>query len=107
MKATGHLRQVDYLGRIVIPKELRIALKIRYEDIVEIFLQDDFVCIRKFLPDLGSELKTVTDILKEKLSVYDSDEHKQKEISNKIEQLYAIVDYFSDFRNEMEADNDQ
>ena len=32
MKATGIVRRVDDLGRIVIPKEIRRSLKIREED---------------------------------------------------------------------------
>ena len=41
MKATGIVRRVDDLGRIVIPKEIRRSLKIREGDPLEIFLGDD------------------------------------------------------------------
>jgi AbrB family transcriptional regulator (stage V sporulation protein T) len=37
MKATGIIRRVDGLGRIVLPKELRAKMKIRTGDSIEIF----------------------------------------------------------------------
>lgn len=41
MKATGIVRRIDELGRIVIPKELRKTLKIKEGDPLEIFTQRD------------------------------------------------------------------
>ena len=41
MKATGIVRRVDDLGRIVIPKEIRKQLKIGESDPLEIFLSSD------------------------------------------------------------------
>ena len=47
MKATGIVRRIDDLGRIVIPKEIRRQLKIRESDPVEIFLSGDGEIILK------------------------------------------------------------
>ena len=38
MKATGIVRRVDDLGRIVIPKEIRRTLRIREGDPLEIYI---------------------------------------------------------------------
>ena len=41
MKATGIVRRIDELGRIVIPKEIRRTLRIRERDPLEIYMGDD------------------------------------------------------------------
>ena len=49
MKATGIVRRIDDLGRVVIPKEIRRTLKIREGDPLEIFLENnDCVCFKKY-----------------------------------------------------------
>ena len=41
MKATGQVRRIDDLGRVVIPKEVRRSLGIREGDAFEIFTTED------------------------------------------------------------------
>ena len=41
MKATGIVRRIDDLGRVVIPKEIRRTLRIREGDPLEIFTSND------------------------------------------------------------------
>lgn len=49
MKATGIVRRIDDLGRVVIPKEIRRTLKIREGDPLEIFIEDnDCVCFKRY-----------------------------------------------------------
>ena len=50
MKATGIVRKVDELGRIVLPIELRRTLDIEIKDPVEIFVDEDFIILRKYEP---------------------------------------------------------
>ena len=51
MKATGIVRRVDDLGRIVIPKEITRTLKIREGDPLEIYTEKDGgVIFRKYSP---------------------------------------------------------
>lgn len=52
MKATGIVRRVDDLGRVVIPKEIRRSIRIREGDALEIFLSDDRkgICLCKYNP---------------------------------------------------------
>lgn len=62
MKATGTVRRVDDLGRVVIPKEIRRNLGIREGDPLEIFLHEDCICFKKYIPN---KLEKVFDAFKE------------------------------------------
>lgn len=48
MRATGIIRRIDDLGRIVIPKEIRRNLRIREGDPLELYVEQDGVCFRKY-----------------------------------------------------------
>ena len=50
MKATGMVRHVDELGRIVLPKELRRTMDIKDRDALEIFTEDGNIILRKYEP---------------------------------------------------------
>ena len=50
MKATGIVRRLDDLGRIVIPKEIRKQMKIREGAPLEIFLEGKMVCFQPYSP---------------------------------------------------------
>ena len=51
MKATGIVRRIDDLGRVVIPKEIRRVLRIREGDPLEIFTErDGEVIFKKYSP---------------------------------------------------------
>ena len=48
MKATGVVRRIDDLGRIVIPKEIRRNLRIRDGESMEIFVDSNDIVLKKF-----------------------------------------------------------
>ena len=50
MKATGIVRRIDDLGRIVLPKEIRRTLGVREGDPMEIFMDGDMVVLKKYNP---------------------------------------------------------
>ena len=47
MKATGIARPVDPLGRVVIPVELRRSLDIKTDDLLEVFLEGEYIMLKK------------------------------------------------------------
>ena len=50
IKSTGIVRNVDELGRIVIPKEMRTKMGIGTADPVEIFVEGDRIILTKYYP---------------------------------------------------------
>ena len=70
MKATGIVRRIDDLGRVVIPKEIRRTLRIREGDPLEIFVdREGEVILKKYSPigELGDFAKEYADSLYEAL----------------------------------------
>lgn len=51
MKSTGIVRPLDSLGRIVLPIELRRTMGIACKDALEIFVENDLIVLKKYLPN--------------------------------------------------------
>lgn len=62
MKATGIVREIDQLGRFVIPKEIRNTLDIKSYDPLEIYIEGERIILKKYAPAciFCSELDNVT-----------------------------------------------
>ena len=66
MKATGIVRRIDDLGRVVIPKEIRRTLRIREGDPLEIFTdREGEIILKKYSPigELGNFAKEYAEAL--------------------------------------------
>lgn len=50
MKATGIVRNLDNLGRVTLPIELRRNLNLDIKDPVEIFVEEDKIILKKYEP---------------------------------------------------------
>lgn len=79
MKATGIIRRIDDLGRIVIPKEIRKNLRIKEGDNLEIFVENEDVVLKKYsmmnkINDLAQELTdAVYTFMKHSIFITDTD----------------------------------
>ena len=51
MKTTGIVRQMDSLGRIVLPIELRRTLDIAQKDSLEIYVEGNQIVLKKYEPN--------------------------------------------------------
>jgi len=70
VKATGIVRRIDHLGRVVIPKEVRRTLRIRVGDPLEIFVdRDGEVIFEKYslIKELGDFAKEYAEALHKSL----------------------------------------
>ena len=105
MRATGIVRRIDDLGRVVIPKEIRKTLRIREGDPLEIFTaKDGEVILKKYSPigelnEFSQEYAdTLGEILGHGVVITDLDtiisvsklskkDYKEKNISKELENL--------------------
>lgn len=63
MRATGIVRRMDDLGRIVIPKEIRRSIGIKELDEMEIFIQNnDQIVIRKYVPENIGNVRSIDEL---------------------------------------------
>lgn len=84
MKATGIVRRIDDLGRVVIPKEIRRTMRIREGDPLELYIDSDYsVTFKKYNP------------------IRDQDYNKAKQLMKAIlpnEVHFALYDLYGDIR---------
>lgn len=80
MKATGVIRRIDELGRVVIPKEIRKNLRIREGDSLEIYIDNnDSIVLKKYsalngLKELSSVLaESIYNDIKKNVLITDTD----------------------------------
>ncbi len=79
MKATGVVRRIDELGRIVIPKEIRKTLRIKEGENLEIYIENDNIILKKYsamnnLNDFAQELTdSIYSLLKTNIFIMDTD----------------------------------
>lgn len=80
MKATGIIRRIDDLGRVVIPKEIRKNLRIKEGDNLEIFVEGEDVILKKYsmmnkINDLAFELTdSIYTFMKHSIFITDTDQ---------------------------------
>ena len=80
MKATGIVRRIDDLGRIVIPKEIRRTFRIREGESLEIFIDDNENIILKkhspmepFIEMAGKYVESIYPMVKQNIIITDRD----------------------------------
>lgn len=65
MKSTGITRHIDELGRIVIPKEIRMNLNIEVNDLLEFYIEDSKLILEK-----SSRIKKIDDVMNQYINVF-------------------------------------
>ena len=91
MKATGIVRRVDDLGRVVIPKEIRRACNIREGDPLEIFLQDDAAVFKKYSPTYRDDLMATLQDAADYYDNYEDDRVTAEQLRKIAKEIDAIL----------------
>lgn len=91
MKATGIIRRVDDLGRIVLPKEIRRKVGITEGTPMEIFTDSDRIVLKKY--NTSEELINLVSVLEEAVdnSVDDLEGEKVSEIRGHIKEIRNVL----------------
>ena len=91
MKATGFLRNIDDLGRVVIPKEIRRTLNIREGDQLEICVDSNRVIITLYTPgnDMSDQVQDIRDRYADSISTELTD--TQSEIIQQMDNLVKLL----------------
>lgn len=100
MKATGIVRRIDDLGRVVIPKEIRRILRIREGDPLEIYTNSSGeVILKKYSPInelgqfAGEYAETASTVLEATVIVSDTDQIVAVAGGNKSEYMDQKIDH--------------
>lgn len=86
MKATGIVRRIDDLGRVVIPKEIRRSMGIKEGDPLELFMEGDGVCFVPYCKTLAQKIKNIGEELE------DMTFEDKRRIRELIKELSAIAE---------------
>jgi stage V sporulation protein T len=95
MKATGIVRRIDDLGRVVIPREIRRIMRVREGDPLEIFVDNvtGGILLKKYDDSVVGSINSIIDELKQK---------QDPAFNNAIECLFQAIDEISDAEREEE-----
>lgn len=87
MKATGIVRRIDDLGRVVIPKEIRRTLRVREGDPLELFMDGKNLILQKYepLPQFNEDIDNMTN------DIYDLYGYNYKDKYAKIKKLFSDI----------------
>lgn len=88
MRATGIVRRVDDLGRIVIPREIRRSLGIREGEPLEIYLENDAVVFRRYSFRLSEEVKRLGELVE---ANYNGSTENCEKLSGILDAIYDMV----------------
>lgn len=101
MNSTGIIRRVDDLGRVVIPKEIRKKIGIREGEALEIYIDKNMVCFKKYSYNAVSELNTIVN------EIYDDARMKCNKYSDKRMDIARKIDKIIKELREIEKEEEK
>lgn len=95
MKATGIIRRIDELGRIVIPKDIRRTCRIRESDAFEIYIDQmdgqPVVCFRKYETGFLNSLTALADTIDDEMMDDNATNGQRNEIRKHFNEIAKIL----------------
>lgn len=88
MKATGIVRRVDDLGRVVIPREIRKSMGIQDGEPLEIFTESDAVIFRRYCYNLTAEVARVAELVEQNCN---ADAETMHWLTNEFMKIYEVL----------------
>ena len=88
MRATGIVRRVDDLGRVVIPREIRRSMGIREGEPLEIYVDNDAVMFRRYSYKLTDEVARVAELIEQNCN---ADPETMADISRMLSTVAELV----------------
>ena len=91
MKATGFIRRIDDLGRVVIPKEIRRTLNIREGDPLEVYVDSNMVILTPYAPwkNMSDQVQDIRDRYADSMGAKLTD--TQSEIIQQMDNLVKLL----------------
>lgn len=89
MRATGIVRRMDDLGRVVIPKEIRHSMRLKEGDAMEIFTEGPRLILQKYYKteEIETALKNVRDAV-----IAHADPNKRDALLKKLDAVQKELD---------------
>ena len=87
MKVTGIVKRIDDLGRISIPRTVMEQLLLKEGDLLEFYIEDNDIILRKYNINLLDNIKKLKEIIKD----VDIDSIYQKKLLKKVEEMEEIL----------------
>jgi len=110
MKATGVVRRIDDLGRIVIPKEIRRNFKINEGDSIEIFVDNNGIVLKKYslLDDMVELSSKLVDVFKKiyNKNIIITDKEKVIASSKELKNNYLNKELVNSIKEKIENRNE-
>jgi len=90
MNETGIVRKVDKVGRIVLPREVRWKYKIECGDMVEIYTDQDCICLKKYETD--TNVMGQVEVLYETVDKTEKELKETKELEEYLKRVRSKLD---------------
>ena len=97
MRATGIVRRIDDLGRVIIPKEIRRMLRIKEGDPLELFTNGNTLVLQKYIVNYSEELNSFIGDLDDYIDD-DFPYEKKVEILNSLKEVEKLLAEYEETR---------